>query len=88
MPLRFMGKKNRLPYIVFYIHIVFKQGKKICLVIVFRQLLKATYYGKCVKTEIQHPSIVLTDVIEKLHKSCKLVYILLCRTRRDITTEP
>ena len=58
------------------------------MVIVFRQLLKATYYGKCVKTEIQHLSIVLTDVIENLHKSCKLVYILLYRTRRDITTEP
>ena len=88
MPLRFMEKKNKLPYIVFYIHIFFKQGKKICLVIVFRQLSKATNYGKCVKIEIQHLSIVLTDVIENLHKSCKLVYILLYRTSRDITTEP
>ena len=81
-----MEKKR--PYIVCYINIFLSKGKKIYLVIVFRQLLKATYFGKCAKTEIQHLNIVLPDVIENLHKSCKLVYILLYRTRRDITTDP
>ena len=70
MPLRFTGKKKITVYSFLYTHFFFKQGKKIYLVIVFRQLLKATNYGKCAKTEIQHLSIVLPDVIENLHKSC------------------